>query len=212
MKKEYIIKILLSAFITISGLVCVDWLVGIGATFLLRELGKKNYSGEAAMTNYNLNFVEPDVVIIGSSTAMCHYVPSILHDSILSYTGKDLFVHNAGVSFQRMPYNYCEMKSLVARKAPKIAIVDVFPDCLGGESLKAALSPLHPYVRINPYVKEIMDNDESERTKILLNSNLYCYNGELIKLLASFRNTVGCDGYYPKNVSLTTMPEGGGTL
>lgn len=210
MKKKYIIKILLSAFITISGLVCVDWLVGIGGTYLLHELGKKNYSGEAAMTNYNLNFVEPDVVVIGSSTAMCHYVPSILHDSILSYTGKDLFVHNAGVSFQRMPYNYCEIKSLVARKAPKMAIVDVFPDCLGGESLKAALRPLHPYTKVNPYVKEIMEADESERTRILLNSNLYCFNGEIVKLLASFRNPIGCDGYYPSNNELTSMPLGGG--
>ncbi len=209
MDKKNILKIVLSLTILLTGIVFVDYLVGIGASVLLQELGKNNYSGEAAMTNYNLNVVEPDVVIIGSSTAMCHYVPSLLHDSLLQYTGKDLFVHNAGVSFQRMPYNYCELKSLVSRKAPRVAIVDMFPDCLGGESLKAALSPLHPYTRINPFVKEIMDANETERTKLLLHSNLYCYNGEIVKLLASFRNPIGCDGYYPKKVSLTKMPKVG---
>ena len=196
--KSFILKCL----IVVAGIAAVDIAVGSLGKYVIKELNKKNYSGQAALLGYNLEGLKTDILIVGSSTASCHYIPSILRDSINVLLNTTYNAFNAGVYYQQPPYSYCVLKSIMERKVPSIVILDVQPQSLGEDVNPAGLKPLRPYYSINNNVKEILDYNESFYNRICLKSGLFRFNTEIVKLIASFRNPVGDDGFFPKEGEL----------
>lgn len=190
---------LLKCLIVLTGIVAADFAVGILGKFVINELNKKNYSGQAALFGYNLQGTKADVVILGSSTASCHFVPSMLRDSINAYLGTNYSAFNAGAYYQQSSYPYCVLKGMIERSdTPRIVILDIQPQQLGEPINEAALKPMRPYYGINRNIKEVLDSSESFWNRIFLNSGMFRFNTEIVKLVSSFRNPVGADGFEPK--------------
>ena len=191
-------KFVFKLIIVLAGIFIIDILVGLVGVQIIKKLNEKNYTGEAALFGYKLEAVKTDILILGSSTACCHYIPSILKDSINACLHKDFDAFNAGATFQQPNYSYCVLKSVLSRKVPSIVILDIQPQQLGEKAKPAALHFLHPYYSINPNVKEVLEAHESFDNKICLKSAMYRFNVEIFKLIMSFGNSVGTDGFMPK--------------
>ena len=180
-------KIFVDILIILVLLTIIDVVVGIGAREYMAWLNKTPRQGDAALVNYNLNAATPDIAVIGSSTAICHYDPDIISDSVANYTGREIEVFNMGMSRQRMAYNYYGLKWLCDRKIPKIVIEDVWASNLSAGDISKGFIEYRPYIKTNSGVKELFVNHGEYDFK--LKSNLYCLNTTLVKLLlSSFRN------------------------
>jgi len=191
--KPGFIKVVCNICILLVILVSFDLLLGWGGQKYMNWLNQYPREGDAALVNYNLNAAVPDVAIIGSSTAICHYDPSIIHDSILSYTNQDLTVFNMGMSKQRMAYCYYAQKSLLERKVPKVVIADVWASFLSSNYESCSFNEFRPYIKSNHIIKDMLE--EYDQISLLTKSNLYCYNTEFIKLLLSVQKGKSVDGY-----------------
>lgn len=191
--KPGFIKVVNNICILLAILVSVDLLVGWLGQKYMKWLNQYPREGDAALVNYNLNAAAPDVAIIGSSTAICHYDPSIVHDSLYSYINEDLSVFNMGMSGQRMGYCYYAQKSLIERKIPKVVIVDVWASFLSADFECYSFGEYRPYIKMNKNVEELLR--EYDQLSIATKSNMYCYNTELVKLLLSVRRGKSADGF-----------------
>lgn len=197
---------LLKCLIVLAGLAVVDKTVGFFGKYILSELNKKDYSGQTALFGYNLQGAHADIVVLGSSTASCHYIPRLLSDSISVYLSKPLTAFNAGAYFQQSSYPYCVLKGMIERnEKPQIVILDIQPQQLGESVNEAALKPMRPYYNINNNVKEVLDASESFWNQVCLNSDMFRFNTEIVKILPSFRNPVGADGFDPKEGSVDSF-------
>ena len=192
MKQDFL-KVVYNICVLLAILVSVDLLVGWGGQKYMKWLNQYPREGDAALVNYNLNAAMPDVAIIGSSTAICHYDPSIIHDSLLSYTNLDLTVFNMGMSKQRMAYCYYAQKSLLEREVPKVVIVDVWASFLSSNYESCSFNEFRPYIKSNHIIKDMLA--EYDQLSVLTKSNIYCYNTEFIKLLLSIQKGKSVDGY-----------------
>lgn len=197
-------RVFVNVVILVAILIVMDLLLGWSASKYIKWLNKTPHDGDAALVNYDLNAVTPDVAILGSSTATCHYVPDIIHDSLLSYTGEDLRVFNMGMSNQRLAYDYYGLKCLLKRTTPKVVIVDVWASYIGAGDPSFSFWAYKPYVNINPTVKEMLIKHNNY--DLLMKSNMYCFNTELVKLLLSaFKTTTNVDGFIRSTVEMTEI-------
>lgn len=192
-------RLLVNSIIVLCGIIAIDFAVGYSGEKIIAKLTQQNHTGQAALLGYNLERATADIVVLGGSTASCHFVPQILSDSLSSFIGRKLTAFNAGAYYQQPSYSYCVLKSIIERRKPKIVIVDIQPQQLGGETVIEALKPLRPYYRINSNVKELLDENETWKNRLLLHSSMFCFNTEIVKLITSFRNSVGADGFDPKD-------------
>lgn len=191
-------RFLTSLLIILASLVIIDVIFGAVFNHIIRLASKQNYAGLTAIGNYNLNTACADIVIIGSSTASCHYDPQVFKDSLSQFVGEGASVINAGFHYQQIPYSYCLLKSIVERKVPKIAIVDIQPQHLGGDVNEEALKVLRPYYAFNQNVREVLDENESWPNTLLLRSNMFRLNTEFLKILLSFTKPAGFNGFEKK--------------
>ena len=99
MKKNFL-GFTVAVAIVIFGVAVIDVCVGATCRKVVHKLNEKNYAGQVALLNYNLNAVTADIVIIGSSTATCHYNPQIFSDSISKHLGSKYTAFNAGAYTQ----------------------------------------------------------------------------------------------------------------
>ena len=181
--KNGILKVLVNVIILLVILVVMDVVVGWGGAKYIKWLSHKPIDGDAALVNYNINSAKPDVAILGSSTAICHYDPDIIHDSLLAYCGNDYEVFNMGVSNQRLTYDYYGLKCLLDRATPKIVIVDVWASYIGEGDQSFSFEAFRPHANINPNIKEMLK--KHDEYGVVNWSNMYCYNTELVKLAMS---------------------------
>lgn len=191
--KKGLLKVFYNISIILAILVTVDLFVGFGGQEYMKWLNQYPREGDAALVNYNLNAAIPDVAIIGSSTAICHYDPAIIHDSLKTYTKREYSVFNMGMSRQRMAYCYYAQKSLLERVKPKIVIVDVWASFLSDNYESCSFGEFKPYIRDNHNVKELLD--EYNQLSVETKSSMYCYNTEIIKLLMSAKKNRSIDGF-----------------
>lgn len=191
--KEGILKVVFNIVILLVILAFFDIVIGCIAEKYMKWLNNNPRKSDAALINYDLNAATPDVAIIGSSTAICHYDPDILHDSLCLYTGKDLEVFNMGMSRQRMAYNYYGLKCLVDRKIPKVVIADVWASNVSESDISKGFVEYRPYVKINKNVEELLQKHNEYDFK--LTSNMYCLNTEFIKLLMAFFKPKNANGH-----------------
>lgn len=202
--KNGFVKILVNIIILLAILVVMDIVVGSVGEMSMRILNKAPHDGDAALTNYDLNAASPDVAILGSSTAICHYDPNIIHDSLISFTGNEYDVFNMGMSAQRLAYEYCALSSLVDRKVPKIVILDVWASYLSEGFQDISYSVFRPYINYNSHVREMMDRHGE--LDLLTKSSMYCWNTEIVKLIMSYRKSTETNGFNGKSKVELTHP------
>ena len=197
------LRTVIDVLVLAVALVVIDVLVGYIGDKYANWLNKEPRNGNAALVNYDLNAATPDVAIIGSSTAICHYVPEIIHDSLQIVTGYDYKVFNMGMSRQKMAYNYYALKGIVERKNPDIVIEDVWASNISVEGYSRYYQEFRPYVNSNHNVREMLE--QHGEYNILLKSRMYCYNTELVKMILSFMKPTGANGYKGSNVEMSEI-------
>ncbi len=201
--RNNLMKILVNVVVLSTLLIAMDVFVGWSAGKYVKWLNKMPHDGDAALVNYNLNAAAPDVAILGSSTAICHYNPDIIHDSLMAYLGKDFNVFNMGMSNQRLSYDYYGLKCLLERTNPKMVIVDVWASYIGKGDPSFSFGAYRPYVNVNHNVKELLI--KHNKYDYLMKSNMYCFNTELVKLLMSAFKTTNVNGFTGSSVEMANV-------
>lgn len=199
-------KFLKNVLIIVTALFIIDIICGFLGDYIINKTHEKNYVGDAALLNYNLNAVSSDVVIVGSSTALCHYVPSIIRDSLSQCYGTPIEVFNAGASTQGIAYDYAVVSSIIERQTPSLIIMDLqYKDFVSGFSAEQQ-STLKAYYGYNKYITDIFNNHCSYKERMPLNCNMYRLNTTISRLAFSFFKPIGSDGFYPHDGVLETEP------
>lgn len=146
---------------------------------------------QTARTNTYLNRVEADVIILGSSRASHHYVPSILEDSL------GMSVYNCGMEGMDLIYCDAVLDAIVKRHTPKIVILDMAEDYLKGKA-KGRLDCLTPYIKRNPYITSIMKELKGSSSCALELCNMYRYNDKFLNAVSAYRSVPDTEkGYSP---------------
>ena len=129
---------------------------------------------------YVLNESEDDIIILGSSRASHHYVPSVISDSL------GMSCYNAGSEGMCIYYHYAMLASMIERgHCPKVVIYDVMNLDLQEHpgptfTLDAALDRLAPHYGEFECIDSLFAlNGWKERLKLMFMS--YRYNSKLVQ-------------------------------
>ena len=196
--KKYLMKIVL-----FFGIVAVlDF--GFGRTCEWLQVHAKG--GRMKSVYQTIRFQEADIVIMGSSRAHHHYVPSIISDSL------NVTAYNAGVNGNGIVLATGLYDMLAKRYTPKVIIYDVEPAfdiyiySEDGNNTRY-LGWLRPYFS-DPDIKQVITRvDPTERFKNL--SSMFRYNSRVVDLLKDqlVISDYTKDGYAPLNGVMTKEPE-----
>lgn len=180
--KKFVLKIC-TFFICI---ILIDFLFG----WICSYLNSHAKGGDTKSHYYISNKSTEDIVILGSSRAIHHYIPSILSDSL------NLSVYNGGVDGNGIIFLYGRLKIITDRHTPKIVIYDANTDFdIKDNDNSKYLNWLKRF-----YDKHGIDSlfsSISHSEKYKMQSNLYRYNTSFIQMASD-------------NVSPKQVVEGGG--
>lgn len=167
--KKFIFRILLF-FIFIA--VC-DYAFGLICSYL----NKSAIGGDTKSHYYASMESDEEVIILGSSRAIHHYIPSILSDSL------NMSVYNSGVDGNGIILQYGRLKMITSRYTPKLIIYDttVSFDIENNDNLKY-LNWLKRFYDSEGIDSIFMDISYNEKYK--MNSNFYRYNTSFIQMLS----------------------------
>lgn len=179
MKNDGFISFCVKAIILLAILLAVD--KAVGAAFeIMKDVGlKTNPECMWLKTPYVVEKVDSEVIIVGSSRATHHYVPSIIEDSL------GLKVYNCGQDGCFFLYQNCIINMILDRYKPEKIIWDIQPGCLnllGSEREYQNVRYLSPYYRDNIWVTEFV-NSEEKMSFIKMKSNMFAYNSKLLNSL-----------------------------
>ena len=155
--------------------VCIlDVCVGLFFDAKMKELPD---DGERiAKTNYAINKVNSDIIIVGSSRAETGYNPRILMDSIPQYS-----VYNCGGDGQGFFYCNTLINTILDRYVPNYIVWDFRQSELGGDS-NENLSMLFPFYSNNT-IKKVIDQKTGWRSRVLMRCNSYRFNATAGRIL-----------------------------
>ena len=183
--KKYLIKI--SLFFALVAL--MDIMCGWG----FRGLRSKARGGQTYKNEYILRACEDDILILGSSKAVHHYVPSVFEDSL------GLSCYNAGEMGCGIIPAYVRYKLVSARQKPKLVVYEVTPgyDYLTDNGYSHYLGPIRPYTN-NKLVREVYLDFSDNLEKVRLISSMYRNNSKIVYILKDlFRSRDSWKGYDP---------------
>ncbi len=164
---------------------CVLWLADFAIGHIIDFFFKKTLYGENWPKENWVLSRQYDVVILGSSRAFRHYVPSILTDKI-SYS-----VFNAGANGQYMLYAYALEQLILDKYKPKIIVLDLLPSYItkadGVDQETERLSSLLPYANNREVRWLLTRNSLLDRLKLV--SVLYRYNSRLLNIADNYFNS-----------------------
>lgn len=179
-------------FSKLSLIICTLILLDIGIGKILHYILLNIRGGIQASTTYAITKADQQLIILGSSRAQHHYIPSIFKNTL------KLNSYNAGCDGMTFLYYYSIFKSILARESPKVVIVDLLPtEFVKSDKNYTCLASLLPYYNSDPAIRPVLNlRSPFERVKSL--SNLYRYNsiiGPLIRdlMIGEHAN----DGYIP---------------
>lgn len=145
-------------------------------------------------SSYAVEKVNTDCIIIGSSTAMHHYIP----DSLERKTG--LSTYNCGQDGCYYLHSCCLVNAILVRYSPKIIIMDLNPIHLldtDKENEYQNMRFLSYYYDNIPIVKNFIDSKD-KKNKLLYHTNFFRYNSHAIyTFYPVFRGTPTEQGYVP---------------
>ena len=173
--KKGLKKFLISAAVVLAVVVVADWTIG---KVVDRMLPAINNQGQIGCTYFALNEVEYPVLVVGSSRASHHYVPSIMRDSL------GMEVYNIGRDGCFFSYNCCVIQSILDRYSPEILVWETSMAVLSSDN--DPLESLYPYYGKNKFVTECVDAECDWTERVPLVSNLYKYNSNLIRIVSRY--------------------------
>lgn len=150
-------------------IICLDWLGGL----VLDYFRSNANSGPTAIQEDIYKRKEFEVIIMGSSRACHHYIPTLMEKEL------QMTVANAGKEGNGIITMYGIAEMILQRYTPKVIIYDVTPEYdylhySEDGNLTRYLTPLLPYSK-DKGVKKVIDKiSRTECVKTL--SNLYRYN------------------------------------
>lgn len=193
--KKYIIKICLFAILC----VVMDLVGGLCFDFL-----KSNAKGGSTRNNYYiLNDCDADIVILGSSRAKHHYIPSIIEDSL------QLSCYNCSEEGNGILLANARYHSIVNRYTPKLIIYEVTPsfDYQVVDDNTRFLRYLKPYYK-DKAIKDVVDRFTDPTTRYTLMSQMYQNNSSLLAyILDNISTRSSQKGYLPLNGIMDKEPE-----
>ncbi|MCW3118464.1 MAG: esterase, hydrolase-type domain [Chitinophagaceae bacterium] len=189
MKSKYQIFII-KLFALFSLLIVIDF----GTGKLLEYFFLKLKAGQNANVTYAINNAEEDLIIFGSSKANHNYDPSVFKDSL------QISTFNAGIDGQTILYHFGVLKCVLARKAPKVIILDLHPDEFELDRGYDELSILLPYYYTHKEIQPVINlRGKFEKYKVL--SGFYRFNSLPLKIISNSIKiqSEGVQGYIPLN-------------
>lgn len=130
----------------------------------------------AMRTEYTIKKVDSDVIILGSSRANHHYIPSIVEDSL------SLSTFNCGKDGKPFYYSAAMFDAISKRYTPKIVIIDIEPNFLSsGFADYDEVYELYPFYNENDMFKKII-HKKSRFENIKIMSSMYKYNSRFIAI------------------------------
>lgn len=179
-EKKYLLK---CSIILVVSMFLIDFAVGKMGDVIIQKL--PDYSEEISKENFRLNRVRTDIVILGSSRGMHHYVSEMLRDSINNYLKKDYSLYNASMDGHYVNSNLCAMESIMGRYSPKLVILDLsegeFDGWVGTYDIELAAMHYSQNVFVKKYLDQI---GWQERLKV--SSNMFRYNQSAFRILNAF--------------------------
>lgn len=178
MKQKYIRLIALFAFVIL--LIVFDR--GLGQLF--QYTYKTSKYGILARQVHCLTAPAEDILILGSSRAAHHYIPSIFQDSL------NMTCYNAGSDGMCIYYHYVILSSWIKKHIPQLVLYDVTEtDILSSNSstfsLEAALERLSPHYKTQPEIDSLFSLQGWRRT-LKMHSMMYRYNSKLVQLIKCY--------------------------
>ena len=153
---------------------------GIGR-FLDWAIKQMPSEGErVAKSEYVMNKVDADFIVIGSSRAEAHYDSKVIKEAFPEYS-----VFNCGVDGQLFYYINTSFNALMDRYTPKVVVWDVQLKDLVDDTPEN-LSMLYPYYYSNDSVRTLLDSKDNT-LKLMLWNNCYRYNGTASRILRAMR-------------------------
>ena len=165
--KRYFLKIaLFFAFVAVID-ICCNW--------GFQSLRCNAHSGQTYKNEYLYRECEDDILILGSSKAAHHYVPSIFEDSLA------MTCYNAGEMGCGIIPAYVRYKMVSKRHKPKLVIYEVTPryDFLKDDGYSTYLGVIRQYTGDNVVRNVYLEfSDDLEGIRLL--SNMYRNNSKII--------------------------------
>ncbi|QLG46681.1 hypothetical protein [Costertonia aggregata] len=170
-------------------LIMVDLIFG----FFSNEIFFSQKTGKYARIQYVTKKSDAELIVLGSSHAIRHFVPKVL-DSIVKKKA-----YNAGAEGQQLIYHFALQKMILKNKRPDIMVLNIDEDWLYESSVAyRRLSDLHPFYgsyreELYPILKK---EDKFISLKLLLNS--YRNNSTIVHALRYYlAPQKDYDGYRP---------------
>lgn len=187
-------KVLIHSIASVSLIIFLDVIYGSICSYLYNH----TESGVIHSRNYSLRKSNEDILILGSSRAKHHYVPSVFRDSL------NMSCYNGGEEGMCIFYHYAVLSARIERgETPQIVILDVQePDLYESPNayfnLESAINKLIPYYGEFAAVDSLINHRGPwESVKFL--SSSYRYNSLLLSSAKEFLQN-GSDenlGYEP---------------
>lgn len=205
--KQDIKRLITNTAILFSSLFLIDALVGYIGEKSLAKL--PDYGDELCKSNYRLNRVKTDVIIVGSSRARHNYHTSILADSVNSLLGKNFTFYNTGIGGHFVDCNACTIESIINRHTPKLIIFEVNIQELINKNWQKRIRKYEALYKNNTTVKDYLDRlGWIERIRVRI--NMYRFNSKTIVLISNILHPRKADnGYSPlyRIMDITNPPK-----
>lgn len=150
-----------------------------------------------ARDNFRMNRSDgADIVVIGSSRAVYHYIPSVIIDSLRENSMDYETVRNFGIDGNMVISNACTVESMVSRCSPDIILFELSESELSDRlEHERDIRTLSPFYSVNPHAKRYID-DYGFRKRIENISNLNRYNQALFWIVRSLSGAGTDDSNY----------------
>lgn len=204
MKTTMLKKSLKSLLLFIVVLFVCDRLIG----YVLQDIYFKQKKGDFYQTTYAIKHAKEDVLILGSSRAMHHYVSTIFQSNI------NMSTYNLGRDGRNISYAYTVFSQILTYHHPRVVILDMQPDEFsqkaGKEADDAMIYALLPYANYPLIHHSIAKNNTSD----LILSKIfwtYPYNSISAQMLGNYYNLLAGEknikGFEPLKGSKITQAD-----
>ena len=183
--------------------VMVDIIIGKSFDVLGNQIYNKD--PKATPSDYMVKTLESDIIILGASTALCHYNPSIIEDSLKMST------YNCGSDGTPFLVQNSLLNLMLDRYQPKVVVWEIGETSMEIEKETNHTGLLYPYYDKSKQVREIVDDVDCFQKYRML-SHTYRYNSKLLDELKNLMYSHSGEsrkelkGYLPLDTTGYTFP------
>ena len=146
------------------------------AGHLLRSAFSASQDLSITRLNHALEKAQEDIIVLGSSRAMHHFVPTVLSDA----TGQS--VYNCGFEGQGLKFSYLQLQHVFMYHRPREVLLELSPNVLTDTRSDEKLDVLLPFATSDTAIMNTFGRrGAGERSKFV--SSVYPYNSLIFDLL-----------------------------